>query len=150
MIEWCLSVVRALFAVFWAEMISRTTGPLALRFLLQPLMASALAIRDGIRDANLNRTPYLATIMTNPAVHSGRTPEGLKAASRVLALSIVVDLVYQYIVLGAFRPIQALIIGVILAFVPYLLVRGPAARLSRWVQRVRRSRSRLNSVIRRS
>lgn len=150
MMEWCLLVVRALFAVFWAEMISRTTGPFALRFLLQPLIALALAIRDGIRDSNLNRTPYLAAIMTNPAVRRGRTLEGLKAVSRVLALSIVVDLAYQYIVFGAFRPIQALVIGVILAFVPYLLVRGPVARLSRWVQRVRRSRRRLNAVIRRS
>ena len=147
MIEWCLPVVRALFAVFWAEMISRTTGPLALRFLLQPLMASAFAIRDGIKDAHLDRTPYLAAIVTDPAARRGRTLEGLKAIGRVLALSIIVDLMYQYFVLGAFRPIQALIIGVILAFVPYLLVRGPAARISRWIQRVRRSRGRLNSSI---
>lgn len=147
MAEWCRPVVRALFTVIWAEMISRTTGPLALRFLLQPLMASALAVRDGIRDANLNRTPYLATIMTNPVTRRGRTLEGLKAISCVLALSITVDLIYQYTILGAFRPIQALIIGVILAFVPYLLVRGPAAHISRWVQRVRSSRGRLNSLI---
>ncbi|HKU54689.1 MAG TPA: hypothetical protein VJP60_04960 [Rhizomicrobium sp.] len=140
MMEWCLPFVRALFAVIWAEMISRTTGPLALRFLLQPLMASALAVRDGIRDANLYRTPYLATIMTNPAARRARTLEGLRAVSRVLVLSIAVDLIYQYTVLGAFRPIQALIIGVMLAFVPYLLVRGPAARITRWVQRVRSSR----------
>ena len=149
MMEWCLPVIRAMFAVIWSEMISRTTGPLALRFLLQPLMASALAVRDGIRDANLNRTPYLAAIMTNPATRRGRTLEGLRAVSRVLSLSIAVDLIYQYMVLGAFRPIQALIIGVMLAFVPYLLVRGPAARISRWVQRVRSSRGRLNSLIRR-
>ena len=149
MMEWCRPVVRALLAVIWAEMISRTTGPLALRFLLQPLMASAFAVRDGIRDANLNRTPYLATIMTTPAARRGRILEGLKAISRVLALSITVDLIYQYMVLGAFRPIQALIIGVILAFVPYLLVRGPAARISRWVQRIGSSRGRLNSLIRR-
>ena len=149
MIEWCLSVVRALFAVFWAEMISRTAGPLALRFLLQPLMASVLAVRDGIRDANLNRTPYLVTIMTNPAARRSRTLEGLKAVSRVLALSIVVDPIYQYTVLGAFRPMQALIIGVILAFVPYLLVRGPAARISRWVQLIRHSGGRLSSFIHR-
>lgn len=147
MVEWCRPVVRALFAVIWAEMISRTTGPLALRFLLQPLMASALAVRDGIRDANLNRTPYLAAMITNPAARRERTLEGLRAVGRVLALSIAVDIIYQYTVLGAFRPIQALIIGVILAFVPYLLARGPAACISRWVQRVRSSRGRLNSLI---
>ena len=147
MIEWCLPVVRALFAVLWAEVISRTIGPIALRFLLQPLMASALAIRDGIRDANLNRTPCLTTIMTNPAARRGRALEGLEAVSRVLALSIAVDLIYQYTVLGAFRPLQALIIGVALALVPYLLVRGPAARIPLWVRRVRRSGRGLNASI---
>lgn len=48
MMDSFLLVMRALFAVFWAEVISRTTGPLVLRFLLEPLMASALAICGGL------------------------------------------------------------------------------------------------------
>ncbi|HET7085571.1 MAG TPA: hypothetical protein VFI23_12420 [Rhizomicrobium sp.] len=40
-----ISLARSLFVVLWAEMVSRTTGPLALRFLLEPLMACTFAIR---------------------------------------------------------------------------------------------------------
>jgi hypothetical protein len=54
------------------------------------------------------------------------------AVSRVLILAVVLDLVYQYLELSAFRPLQAVIIAFTLAFLPYVLVRGPAARAVHW------------------
>jgi hypothetical protein len=57
LVELSVPVMRALFAVLWAELICRTADPIALRLLLQPLMASAFAIYDGFREARLNRTP---------------------------------------------------------------------------------------------
>ena len=44
------------------------------------------------------------------------------------------DAIYQLHVLGTFHPGEALIVSVALAFVPYLLIRGPAARVARWRQ----------------
>jgi hypothetical protein len=41
------------------------------------------------------------------------------------------DVVYQIIVLKTFYPVEALIIAFLLAFVPYLLIRGPVARIAR-------------------
>ena len=42
------------------------------------------------------------------------------------------DTVYQIIVFNAFYPYEALIIALLLAFVPYLLIRGVTSRISRW------------------
>jgi hypothetical protein len=44
------------------------------------------------------------------------------------------DAIYQYVVLKTFYPGEAVIIALLLAFVPYILLRGPIARIARpWV-----------------
>ena len=42
------------------------------------------------------------------------------------------DLIYQLIEFNTFHPAEAAIIALLLAFVPYLLLRGPFARIARW------------------
>jgi hypothetical protein len=42
------------------------------------------------------------------------------------------DLIYQYIVFDTFHPAEAVITAVLLAFMPYLLLRGPITRVARW------------------
>ena len=42
------------------------------------------------------------------------------------------DVIYQFLVFKTFYPAQALLIALLLAFVPYLLIRGPATRIARW------------------
>jgi hypothetical protein len=51
---------------FWDELIARPAGPMGFRFVLQPVMASLLAIRDGIHDARIGRSPYFWTVATDP------------------------------------------------------------------------------------
>lgn len=51
---------------FWDELIARPSEPMAFRFVLQPVVASALAIRDGIRDAHTDRSPYFWTVLSDP------------------------------------------------------------------------------------
>ena len=48
------------------------------------------------------------------------------------------DVIYQFMVLKTFYPAEALIIALMLAFVPYLLIRGPVTRIARrWYGRGR-------------
>jgi hypothetical protein len=35
----------------WTDLVGRLTGPLSMRLFLQPVMASLLAVRDGLKDA---------------------------------------------------------------------------------------------------
>jgi hypothetical protein len=123
-------------AHFWDELVSRPSGPLAFRFILQPVMAAGLAIRDGYNDAQNGRSPYLWTIVNDPARRWRRLHEGVKAVARVLLLGAGMEIIYQYLVLKAFRPVEMIDILVLLAFIPYLIVRGPAQRIARhWLQR---------------
>ncbi|MES2473512.1 MAG: hypothetical protein V4601_11825 [Pseudomonadota bacterium] len=126
-----MSGTEDLFGQFWQELIARPGGPLAFRFILQPVMAAGLAIRDGYRDARANRTPYLWTIIHEPAKRGPRLREGLGAVTRVLALGAAMDVTYQVIRLNGLRPLQTLLVVFTLCVLPYLLVRGPAGRLAR-------------------
>ena len=45
------------------------------------------------------------------------------------------DGVYQAIVLKTFYPGEMVLVAILLAFVPYLLLRGPFARLMGWRSR---------------
>lgn len=117
---------------FWDEMLARTEGPLHFRFFLQPAVAIFLAVRDGYRDAVGGRPPYLQDILRNPAGRAERLKEGFHAVTRVILLGIVMDAAYQLLVIKAFRPLEMLVVVLLLAFVPYLLIRGPARRVIQW------------------
>jgi hypothetical protein len=114
---------------FWDELLARTDGPLQFRFILQPAMATFLAIRDGYRDAVAGRPPYLQDILRNPATRAERLKEGCDAVARVMLLGVAMDAAYQFSVIKAFRPLEMVVVVLLLAFVPYLLMRGPAKRV---------------------
>ena len=109
----------------------RVTGPMKFRLLLQPAMAIIFAIRDGLKDAREGRVPYFWAVFTNAAHRKELLREGWKAVSRVFILAIIMDAIYQYIVLRWFYPGEALLVAFVLAFVPYLLLRGPVNRIMR-------------------
>jgi len=48
--------------------------------------------------------------------------------ARIILLGIAMDAIYQFIVLKRFYPVEALIVAIALAFVPYVLLRGPIDR----------------------
>ena len=41
------------------------------------------------------------------------------------------DAIYQIIVLKRFYPAEAVIVALLFAFVPYVIIRGPVARIAR-------------------
>jgi hypothetical protein len=120
----------------WRDIFDRPGGPMAFRFILQPVMSIIAATADGVNDARLGRTPFLWTILNHSEKRAGRLGEALNATARIMLLGVGMDALYQYRVFGTFFPGEAVIIAVALAFIPYLLLRGPisiAAR--RWLAR---------------
>jgi hypothetical protein len=113
----------------WRDLTDRPSGPMAFRFILQPSMAAIAAVRDGLRDARTERSPYLWTILREPHKRVARLREGLEATARIILLGLTMDVIYQVIVFDEFYPIEALIIALLLAFVPYLLLRGLVVRV---------------------
>lgn len=57
--------------------------------------------------------------------------DGWKRISKVFILAIVLDIVYQLIVLHFVYFGEAIIVAFVLAIVPYLILRGPVERLAR-------------------
>ena len=127
---------------FWTDLTGRLTGPLTFRLILQPAMSILLAIRDGVKDAREDRPPYFWTIFTSAEERRSLLREGWKATTRVAALGAVMDLIYQFLVFGAIRPLELVVVVFLLAFVPYLVWRGPINRLARRFIQPRRAPAR--------
>jgi hypothetical protein len=125
----------AVFERIWSDLLDRPSGPLALRFILQPTMATIFAVRDGVRDAKAERTPYFWTMLTDPVRRRARLREGLAATGKIIVLAIVLDSIYQILRLKTFYPFEALAVAILLAFVPYVVIRGLVGRGVRQWQR---------------
>jgi hypothetical protein len=121
----------------WRNLVGRESGPLSFRFILQPSMAAVAAIHDGLRDARTGRSPYFWTVVRFWTVARTRSErierlrEGLIATSRIILLGIAMDVIYQLLEFTTFYPVGALLIALLLAFVPYLLIRGLVTRIAR-------------------
>lgn len=107
----------------------RVGGPMTFRIILQPLMATILAVRAGLKDSREGRPPYLWTIITDPTKRYQLIHDGWKSVARVFILAIIMDVIYQWIVNKFIYPGETLIVAIVLAVVPYLLLRGPINRI---------------------
>lgn len=99
--------------------------------MLQPAMSAALAVRDGVRDARQGTPPYLWSTVFDGGNRAAHIREGLRATRTIILLAVILDVAYQITVLEAFYPGEALIVGVTLGLVSYVLIRGLAARFAR-------------------
>ena len=115
------------------SVLDRRGGPMNFRFVLQPLMATVMAAIDGFRDARGTAPPFFLTLLTDPKRRLGALSEGFVATARILLLGLGMDALYQVIEFGTFYPGEAALVAIVLAFVPYLLLRGPFARIARWL-----------------
>jgi hypothetical protein len=123
--------VDDLLARIWGDMVGRIEGPMTLRLVLQPTMAAIFAIKAGLQDARRGRPAYFWTILADPAHAAARLKEGWTAIAKVFAAAVVVDAIYQAIALRWFYLGEALFVAFVLAFVPYLLLRGPVNQIAR-------------------
>jgi hypothetical protein len=117
------------------DLIGRLTGPLTLRLFLQPVMAALFAARDGFKDARAGRPPYLRTVLSDAPGRRHLLRNGWKAIGKVVVMAIVLDFVYQLLVFRRIYPAEAIDVGIILAILPYVLLRGLFNRLARFRSR---------------
>ena len=113
-------------------LLARIEGPMSFRLIMQPLVALFFAVRDGVKDAREGQSPYFWALFTEPTHRLDMLKSGWKSIGKVFIIAIVLDLVFQYIVFRDIRPIGALLTGLILAVIPYLLLRGPVNRVMRF------------------
>jgi hypothetical protein len=120
-----------LFARIWENLGGRVGGPMTFRIILQPVVATVLAVRAGLLDARTGKPPYFWTILTSPADRRELLREGWKAVAKVFTLAALIDAAYQVMVFRWVYPGEVLLVAFLLACVPYLLIRGPVNRIAR-------------------
>src|SRR5262245_46376186 len=108
----------------------RPGGPMSLRFILQPVMATIAALKAGLADARAGRSAYLSAILRKPEERTARLSEGLVATAQIILMGLAIDTIYQLKEFKTFYPGEAIVIAIALAFLPYLLLRGPIARVA--------------------
>jgi len=119
------------FIRLYENLISRVSGPLHFRLLLQPLMATLFAAQAGLKDAREGRPAYFWALFSDPEQRKELLQQGWKAVGKVFVIAIIIDAVYQVIALRWIYPLEALIVASVLAIFPYLLFRGLVNRIAR-------------------
>lgn len=113
------------------DFVDRLSGPLRFRLVLQPVMAAIFAIVAGLKDARTGKPPYFWALVTDPAHRADMLENGWKSVGKVFVLALLLDVVYQFIVLRFVYPGEAIIVAFVLAIVPYLILRGLVTHLAR-------------------
>ena len=114
-----------------SELLGRSAGPLHLRLILQPTVASILAIKAGMRDAKAGNPPFFYTLVTGEGQRKALMRSAWGDISKLFIIAMVLDTVYQYIVLKEFHLLQTLIVAIVVAVIPYTLLRGIVTRIAR-------------------
>ena len=117
-----------------SELLGRLHGPFSFRFVLQPLMAAFYAVRYGVKDAREGKPAYFWSVVAHPTERRELLREAWHHVLRVIILGVVMEVLYEIIVFKAIRPLQLVLVVLGLAFVPYVLLRGPVNRIARrWI-----------------
>jgi ABC-type uncharacterized transport system permease subunit len=117
---------------FWSDLADRIHGPMTFRFYLQPTMAALAALPDGINDARHGHKSFFWSALWNSHVSTGRLREGLIATARVVLLGLSMDVIYQTKVFNEFYPVEALMMALLLAVLPYFIFRWIVERVTVW------------------
>jgi len=123
--------VYVLSQAFLEDLPKRLAGPGRFRFVLQPLMATILGVRSGMTDARAGRPPYLLGLLTDREHRGAMAREGLATVANLLLAGILLDSVFQWLILGVSYPAAALVVGPVLIATPYGLARALANRVAR-------------------
>lgn len=117
---------------FFEDIPKRLAGPGRFRFVMQPAVAILLGIRGGLADARAGRPPYLLGLLFHGDRRRELLRSGLEAVANLLLLGILLDAIFQWVILGVSHPGAALVVGPVLIATPYALARALANRAARF------------------
>ena len=108
----------------------RLAGPGRFRFVMQPLIAIILGVLNGLADARAGKPPYLYGLLFHRNLRSDLVKTGFSTLANLLLMGVLLDVVFQRIILGVAHPVPALIIGPVLIVTPYTIARALSNRLA--------------------
>ncbi len=123
--------MEELWQRFVEHFVHRLDGPMHIRFIVQPLMAIIFAARDGAKDAKAGKPAYAWAVFTSAEHRRELLKDGWKHFGKIFVLAVILDVIYQIRVHHAFYPMETLLTALVLAVLPYVLLRGPVNRVVR-------------------
>ncbi len=100
------------------------SGPGNLRFVLQPLIAILLAIRDGRNDAKSGTPAFLAEMVSGSGPRGATLKVSMKATLMPFSVAVILDSILQIVIFDVWRLQWALVVGLFLVGIPYVVVRS--------------------------
>lgn len=104
-------------------------GKFQIRLILQPLLAMLLGLRFGLRDAKQGKLPFFLALREDKAGRGALLRQAARDAIVPLGIALVIDSILQYMINGHVRPLAAVIVGGLLVFLPFLIVRALSNRI---------------------
>jgi uncharacterized protein YacL len=98
------------------------------RLILQPTMAILLGIRVGLADARAGKPPFILRMLTLRNERFKLFKESIRAAIIPLCIALLLDSILQFITLRFVRPLAAVVVGVILVWIPFVVARALSNR----------------------
>ena len=114
---------------FWEGLVSGLSGRGQFRLILQPTMALILGVRLGISDAKEGKAPFLFRLFSTRHGRWWLFKRSLSDAALPLILALVLDGILQYLTLHRIRPLQAVVVGALLVWLPFTITRGLTNRI---------------------
>jgi len=125
-------------AGFFATIARDLTGKGQVRLFVQPILATLLGVRVGVRDAKLGKQPFFQRlVLSKEERHRDVFRESLRDGALPICVAVIVDGILQRLTLGYIRPVAALVVGAILAWTPFVVARALANRAWRRRHRLR-------------
>jgi hypothetical protein len=115
---------------FLEDIPKRLAGPGRFRFALQPLISIILGVLGGLADARAGRPPYLYGVLFHRGLRSELMRSGFEAVANLMLMGILLDAVFQWVILGVSHPGAALVVGPVLIVLPYTVARALSNRLA--------------------
>jgi hypothetical protein len=120
---------------FWESLTHDLTGhgmfggSFQLRLILQPLAAIVLGLRIGIRDAKRGDAPFLQALARGKGERGDLLAKAARDAIIPLLVAFIIDSILQHMINGRIRPLEAVFVGALLVFIPFLIARALANRI---------------------
>lgn len=112
------------------NMVDRVTGPMHLRLFMQPIMAAVFAVIAGLKDARGGKPAYFWALFTQAEHRRDMLKDGWKSVGKLFLGAMLLDIIYQLIVERWVYPFEVIIVAVVLAILPYLILRGLVNRIA--------------------
>ena len=122
---------------FLNDIPKRLAGPGRIRFIMQPAVAIILGVLSGLSDARAGRPPYLYGVLFHRSLRGELVRTGFESVVNLLLMGILLDSIFQWIILGVSHPGAALVVGPVLIIFPYSLARAFSNRLVRRVRQLK-------------